>query len=278
MYSGFLPVRSTYSWIPSVLVSVAFSFHITLPSLRLDDGGGTAILLLILIFMELSMWVFCRMNERENRENWALTRIREEDLSWQSEFVELNFPIVVRVKNGHLESTSILTRHLGTGVSELIDLLCVKENGAYDYAILDLVKEVAATGKAAKRNVLLAPAGGSMVFKCSVCACQEFGADGTILGFEIYESWDGSPEIQTDVGPSPSVVGPSPSTGTAPYSRGSTAARDPSPGASDTNSIPDASEAPSSRYLPDSAPNSADGSAGTGGAPRLASGRDYFSL
>ena len=37
----------------------------------------------------------------------------------------------------------------------------MKDSGAYDYGILSLVNEVVATGKAAKRNVLLRPVGAS---------------------------------------------------------------------------------------------------------------------
>ena len=43
----------------------------------------------------------------------------------------------------------------------------MKDSGAYDYEILALVNEVTATGKGAKRNVMLAPVGASMVFRCS---------------------------------------------------------------------------------------------------------------
>ena len=175
----------------------------------MEDGGGTTILFWILAIAQFANWSFNVLNEKENREHWALARTREEDSSWQREFVELNFPIVVRVQNGRLQPGSDLSRHFGVGVIELVDLLCLKDSGAYDYGILTLVNEVAATGKSAKRNVVVTPVGGAMVFQCSVCACQELGKEATILGFEIYESWEANADLVIDPGPSPSVIGSS---------------------------------------------------------------------
>jgi hypothetical protein len=216
LFTGSFRVRALYSWIPSVIICVAYSSLLSYPAFRLNDGGGTVILFGLLGFAQCGNWVSCTMNERENRENWALNRIREEDSCWQKDFVDVNFPIVVRVRNGRLEPRSALEPHFGSQVSGLDDLPCVRDSGAYDYGVEKLVNEVVATGKAAKRNVLLKPVGGSMSFKCAVCASPELDEEGTILGFEIFESYDASADTRgmDDPGPSPSAVGvesPSPS-------------------------------------------------------------------
>ena len=81
-------------------------------------------------------------------------------------------------------------------MNEIGSKIGVRDSGAYDYGVEELVNEVVATGKAAKRNVLLKPVGGSMSFKCAICASPELDEEGTILGFEIFESYDASADTR----------------------------------------------------------------------------------
>ena len=56
-WSGFLQVRAVYSWIPPTSVSVAFGWLVFHPALKLDDGGGSVIILFLLVSTQGCIWV-----------------------------------------------------------------------------------------------------------------------------------------------------------------------------------------------------------------------------
>ena len=187
-FNAILPIRAILSWIPSVSIIIAFSSILIFPSLSLDDGGGTALLLMALVSCSSIIWYSRFLDEKKDRKLWALTRIREAESSWQRELLQLVFPIVVSVEDGRLKPLSLVQEHFGGEVVELADLPSRKDDGTILAEIEELVDEVEATGHPAKRNSLIHPRGAERVFECSVCACNSV-SHGVILGFQINESW-----------------------------------------------------------------------------------------
>ena len=76
----FFRARTKISWIPPATACVAFSSLLTVPSLRLDDGGGTTILFQVLFFASGLLWLLCVFIERDHRGLWAMNRKREQSL------------------------------------------------------------------------------------------------------------------------------------------------------------------------------------------------------
>jgi hypothetical protein len=188
-----MPVRVVVSWIPPACVSCFFSCFLIVPSMRLQDGGGTVLLLMLLIGVSSTIWVAGYLNEKKDREVYALTCQSEAKASWQQDLLELVFPIVVKVVDGNIAPLAQVQEHFGGQVSQLDDLPSRRDDGGYDTEIAALVTEVEATRKAAKRNALIEPRGADKVFDCSVYACLELDGDGTVLGIEIRDYWPAVP-------------------------------------------------------------------------------------
>jgi hypothetical protein len=191
-FTGILRVRTTISWFPPVILSLGFSSLLVIPSLSLNDGGGTQTLLFALTANGCFMWIFSVLNERDQRKLWALNQIREAEAFWQQEFIQLVFPVVGRVDDGWMEPAAAIQTSFGVDVHNTADLLCLRDGGDYQPEIVAFVNEVEATGAPAKRNFMILPRGSDILFDCSVCACLEINSQrrkATILGFEIRESF-----------------------------------------------------------------------------------------
>jgi hypothetical protein len=189
-FNAIVPIRVIFSWIPLMCVSILFSSILIFPSLRLDDGGGTALVLIALVACSLIIWVSRFLDEKKDRKLWALTRIREAEFSWQHELVQLVFPIVVHVEDGCLKELSLVQEHFGSQVTELAHLPSKWRDGTSVLEIEELVKEVEATGHPAKRNMLIKPEGTERLIDSSVCACKnKHDGNGVILGFQVKDHW-----------------------------------------------------------------------------------------
>jgi hypothetical protein len=159
LFNAIVPIRLIFSWIPLACVSVFFSTYLIFPSLRLDDGGGTALLLIFLISCSSLIWVSGFMNEKRERKLWALNRMREAESAWPLKLVELVFPLVVSVEDGNMKPLSQVQEHFGDRVHGLADLETLRDDGSYSLEIQELVNEVEATGMPSKRNSVIRPFG-----------------------------------------------------------------------------------------------------------------------
>ena len=180
-------VRMTISWVvPTWLV---LWFHLLGVTSRLNDGGGTRLLLLLLFVGSFLIWIVNVFNERSHRQMWALLRMRDVESIWQKELLRLVFPIVVLVESGNVESPQAFKRHLGVDVANLADLPALRNDGTSGFDVSSLVSEVESTGRPSKRSLVLHPRGAAELFRCSLYAVRPVYGTGAILGVEILETW-----------------------------------------------------------------------------------------
>jgi hypothetical protein len=204
-FGGILHIRTRIAWIPKACVTICFSSLYFVPTLRLNDGGGTGLLLIALVALFGFMLGVGALSEQDKREKWSLHRLREAEAESFRELLELAFPVVVSVeRDGSIvEASDDLQQHFGVEVPTVDDLLCRRDDlSDYEPAVAALISDVERTRKPAKRNFMIRPRGATMVVEASVCATSDINRSATILCFDIRESFPAGlfDDIQSDIG------------------------------------------------------------------------------
>ena len=182
--------RSTIAWIIPASTTSYFVFMVFFVDDRLEDGGGSNLLAFALTVSSVLVWFTRYLDELDHRALWVLTRERAEENRWRQELLELVFTVVASVQDGSImDTTGAFQRQFGMEVSDLSDLPSRNPDGTYEPRLVELVKEVEATRRPAKRNLLIQPRGSDLVYECTACVCTEIGNNATILGIGIKESF-----------------------------------------------------------------------------------------
>ena len=105
-------VRTKLAWIVPVCESILFALVLFSPAQRLDDGGLTPVLFVIVTSASFGIFIANRAGERNHRELWALLRMKDEESVWQQELLHLVFPVVLHVKQGSLMPDDAFKQHL----------------------------------------------------------------------------------------------------------------------------------------------------------------------